>query len=53
MISQMLLDKLCNYEIIRKQNKTTQEAFTYYIITEGEGESLKCLYMIMANGKSL
>ena len=67
MISQMLLDKLYNYEIIKKQNKTTQGAFTYYIITEGEGgvskmlthdygeweESLKCLCMIMGDGEGL
>ena len=28
--------RLCNYKIV---NKTTKGAFTYYIITEGEGVS--------------
>ena len=45
----MLLDYLCNYKIIRKQN--TKGAFTYYIITEGGRESLKCFCMIMAEGE--
>ena len=37
----MLLDSLCNYKIIRKQNN--KGAFTYYIITEGAGGVSKML----------
>ena len=46
----MLLD----YVIIKLlESKTTKEAFTYYVITEGWvgcGGSLKGLYMIMEEG---
>ena len=44
----MLLD----YVIIKlSENKTTKGAFTYYIITEEGGGSLKCLCMIMTEGE--
>ena len=33
------------------ENKTTKGAFTYYIIIEGGGGSLKCLCLIMAEGE--
>ena len=45
-VNEMLIKKLYNCKII---NKTTEGAFTYYIITEGRG-SLKCLCMIMGAG---
>ena len=44
----MLLD----YVIIKlSESKTTNAAFTYYIITEGTGGSLKCLCMVLGEGE--
>ena len=46
----MLLD----YVIIKlSESKTTKGAFTYYIITEGGGESLNCSCMIKGEGRGV
>ena len=43
---------LVNYVIIKlSESITTKRAFTYYVITEGGEGSLKCLGMIMEEGK--
>ena len=41
-----------NYVIMElSESKTTKGAFAYYVITEGEGEPLKNLCMIVGEGK--
>ena len=42
--------RLCNYKIV---NKTTKGAFTYYIITEGEGVSKMLMHDYGEGGVNL